>query len=156
MPKLCDAVILGHCEGMLLGMRAVMRGVARRALTALLAAACLLASVAPLAARQAAEWTRGVTCGMECCKRTGHCCCHKPREAAPAPGVEFAARECPARCGSSAQPTKSGSHLIRPAALSIGAHFVPANPLPDRESGSRESAWLVPSLWQRPPPVSSF
>jgi hypothetical protein len=98
----------------------------------------------------------GVTCGMECCKRIGRCCCHKSRESTPVPGSAFAARECPAACGSSAQPAQSNSHLTRPAALSIAVHFVPANPLPGREAGSHESTWLVPSLWQRPPPVSSL
>lgn len=149
--RTCDAIT----QGMLLGTQAFVRSMARRALTALLAVVCLLVSVAPLAARQVADWTGGVTCGMACCKRTGHCCCHKPRQAAPASGAAFAARTCPAGCGSSALPTQSGSNLFQPANLSMAVLAARARALQGRAASSHESSWQLPSLWQRPPPVSS-
>lgn len=148
--RTCDAIT----QGMLLGTQTFVRSMARRALTALLAVVCLLMPLIPMAARQAADWTGGVTCGMECCKRTGHCCCHKPRQATPTSGAALAARTCPAGCGSSAQPAQSGSNLFPPAALSIAARAVPACALQGREAGSHQSSSHDPSLWQRPPPVS--
>ena len=147
----------GYCGLMILGTRAILCGMARQALVALLAVVSLLAPVTPLAARQLADWTRGVACGMECCKRIGRCCCgRKPGQAAPISQAAFTARECPSGCGSSAQPTQSGSNLFTPGALSIAVYSAPSSLLLRREAGSFESSRLASSLRQRPPPSSSF
>jgi len=134
-------------------MRDVVRDVARRALTALLAVASLLAPVAPLGAQQISEWTRGVTCGMECCKRAGRCCCHKPAQAAPVSQSSISARECPAGCGSSARLAPSSSNFFGPVTLSFAVFAAPSSPCPQAGAGVAESSWLAPSLWQRPPPA---
>jgi hypothetical protein len=137
---------------MLLGKRAILHSAARRALTALVAFVSLLLPVATMAARQAADWAGGDTCGMACCKRTGHCCCRMPKPATPL-GPLLATPGCRHGCGASAQAGQSGSDLFRPAELPFAVHVVAASSLPMREAGRRTSSWKVPSLWQRPPPT---
>lgn len=141
---------------MLLGSRATLQSVTRRALTALVACVCLLMPVASVAARQAADWAGGgETCGMACCKRTGHCCCRMPKPAAPL-GPALATPQCPAGCAASVQPGQFGSGLFRPVEPPFAIYVFAASLLPIREAGNHTSTWQVPSLWQRPPPFSPF
>ena len=142
---------------MLQATRAILESVARRALTVLVAAVCLLTPVVPLAARQVADWTGGVTCGMECCKRIGHCCCgRKPAKSQSAAHSSITARECPAGCGASAQPTQSRPDPFRPAVLTTAVKETSATPFRFSRTGRPSGCWLAASLWQRPPPSSSF
>lgn len=135
---------------MQLGTRAILQSVARRALSALLAGVCLLLPVAALAARQAAGWTGAGTCGMACCKRSGHCCCRKPK---PAPsGPVLTTPGCPAGCAAPLQPGQSGAGLFLPAERPSADYPTAPKLLAKREPGSRKSAWRLASLRQRPPP----
>ncbi len=138
---------------MLLGRRTNLQTAVRRALTALVVFVFLLLPVASLAARQAADWAGGTNCGMACCKRAGHCCCHKPKPATPL-GPALATLGCPHGCGASVQAGQSGSDLFRPTELPFAVHVAAASRLPIREAGSHASTWQAPSLWQRPPPSS--
>ena len=139
---------------MLLGTRMILPGLARGALTALLAVVCLLSPVAPLVAGQLVGRPTDDTCSMACCRRAGHCCCNKPKPAAPTSGPVLSAPGCPAGCGASVQPAPSASDLFRPAGRFEASLAVQTAPLAHREANDRTPAGQNPSLWQRPPPLA--
>jgi hypothetical protein len=94
-----------------------------------------------------------ITCGMECCKRSKVCCCHRSGRGAHASGVGLSAGpSCPPGCRQ-IPGLRGSAPALAAVAQPGGVPIAPAAPARILESTAQSSIEPAFSLFERPPPA---
>jgi hypothetical protein len=94
-----------------------------------------------------------ITCGMECCKRSKVCCCHRSGGSAHAAGLSLSAGpSCPPGCRQ-VPGLRGSAPAVAAATRPGGAPVAPEAPAQILESTTQSSLEPAFSLFERPPPT---